>query len=85
MSIAIYQLMDGLPGIAGGFSTDGVMSLGANSALAVLMLLPATLCIGATFPFAVRIYALDASHAGMADVACGDGRKFGADVRFRGR
>ena len=39
---------------------------GANAALAVAILLPPTLAIGATFPFAVRVLARGARDAGPA-------------------
>ncbi|MFP6638851.1 MAG: fused MFS/spermidine synthase [Myxococcota bacterium] len=56
-----------------GFLPEWSRALGAGPAnllpgalLAVLILLPVTLCIGATFPFAVRILAVDANDAASA-------------------
>ena len=57
-SLAIYQLLDvAVPEIAG---------LGRNIALAVAVLLPATLFIGATFPLAVRILSRNEEDAANA-------------------
>ena len=46
-----------------------VNALAPGALLAVAMLLPLTLCIGATFPFAVRLLARDASDASRRERA----------------
>ncbi len=57
-SIAIYELMPLL--------LPDVMGLSGNAFLAIAILLPATLFVGATFPFAVRILAQDERDAAQS-------------------
>ena len=66
LSILVYSLLDDLPGMARRLGAGEQAGLLANAAIASLVLLPATLCIGATFPFAVRLAARDPSDAGPA-------------------
>jgi spermidine synthase len=68
LSITIYQVLDGLPGLVGLAAAGGGPGTGlaGGAAVAAGVLLPATLCIGATFPFAVRILADDEHDAGPA-------------------
>jgi spermidine synthase len=63
-SLAAFHLADRLPGLAERLATSGTLLVGA--ALSAATLLPGALCIGATFPFAVRILA---GHAGQAGAA----------------
>ncbi len=44
----------------------GISNLAPGALISVVVLLPTTLCIGATFPFAVRIFAREASDAAPA-------------------
>jgi spermidine synthase len=55
LSIAAYAALDRLPGLAGILS--GVPQGAADAVISIVVLLPSTLCIGATFPFAVRLLA----------------------------
>ncbi len=68
MSICMYLMLDEIPGISktlGAGASTGT-ELFANSMLCGLVLLPSTIFIGATFPFAVRILAGSAEEAGTA-------------------
>src|SRR6185295_3153071 len=55
-----------LPKLAAALAAGESASLGANALVASVVLLPATVCIGATFPFAVRIAARSERDAGGA-------------------
>jgi spermidine synthase len=61
-------LMDKLPGAflallrGGSFSVDGILAL--QFLLALLALLPATLCMGGVLPLTIRIYSSTAEHIG---------------------
>jgi predicted membrane-bound spermidine synthase len=61
-SYGAFALADQLPHLAARLGA-GLDSPLASAALAVAALLPITLCIGVTFPFAVRFLALDADQA----------------------
>ena len=61
-SYGAFALADQLPDLAGRLGA-GLDSPLASAGLAVATLLPITLCIGATFPFAVRFLALRADQA----------------------
>ena len=63
-ALLAFQLMDRLPELSLRLEQSGLASRSADAALAALALLPATLCIGATFPFAVRILARNEADAG---------------------
>jgi spermidine synthase len=64
-SVAAFHFADRLPALADRLSaTGGTLFVGA--VLSAATLLPGALCIGATFPFAVRILA---GHAGQAGAA----------------
>ena len=65
-SIVVFQMMDRLPDLSLMLAASGLAPRFADAALAALVLLPATLCIGATFPFAVRIFARGEADAGPA-------------------
>src|SRR5262245_6970323 len=60
-----YRAADRLPGWAAALGAS-VNSLAPGALLASAVLLPLTLCIGATFPFAVRLLAPDAAAASAA-------------------
>jgi spermidine synthase len=66
LSFASYALLDRLPDLARGLEAAGGQPLTTDVALALLTLLPSALCIGATFPYAVRIAARDEADAGPA-------------------
>jgi len=66
LSLLAFRIVDRLPELAQRLGAGWQGSLGANAALAASVLLPATLCIGATFPFAVRILALAPADASRA-------------------
>lgn len=55
LSVAAYALLDRTPALAGLLA--GAPREAADALIAIAVLLPATLCIGATFPFAVRLLA----------------------------
>lgn len=71
-SILIYQLMPGL--------VSGAAGLKGNVLMAVLILLPATVFIGATFPVAVKILALDKSDAARSSAVVYSWNTVGAIV-----
>jgi spermidine synthase len=60
-----FRASDLLPGWANSLGVS-VNALAPGALLAIAMLLPLTLCIGSTFPFAVRLLARDASDASAA-------------------
>ncbi len=64
-SLAAFAAVDRLPEIVEGLAAGGA-SLARDASLAALTLFPGALCVGATFPFAVRILAGGASQAGPA-------------------
>lgn len=64
--VAAYALADRLPELAGGLEAALGSRTAADAALGVVVLLPATLFIGATFPFAVRVLAGSAAEVGGA-------------------
>ena len=64
LSIAAYTILDRLPGFAG--LLGGLPRVAADALIAIVVLLPSTLCIGATFPFAVRLLARTPEQAGEA-------------------
>ncbi|MCP3983487.1 MAG: hypothetical protein GY723_03815 [bacterium] len=67
LSYAAFSLMDILPQLAQWIGAGAVASTqGANVLLSGAALLPAALCIGATFPLAVRILASQEAEAGPA-------------------
>ena len=55
LSVAVYYLLSLIPAWAISFRTQGWSPLSWTTWSSMLVLLPSTLCIGATFPFAVRI------------------------------
>jgi len=63
LSLAAFALADRLPMLAASVDAGGSGSLLGNAAVAIAVLLPVTLCIGATFPFAVRLMADTPEHA----------------------
>ncbi|CAG0971270.1 Polyamine aminopropyltransferase [Myxococcaceae bacterium] len=66
LSLVAFAGVDALPALAVALGAGWQGSLGANAALSASVLLPSTLCIGATFPFAVRILARSAADASAA-------------------
>ncbi len=64
-SWAIFRLADRLPEIAVAFGA-APSHLGSGLLAAIVLMLPITLCIGATFPFAVRLHAPHAQVAARA-------------------
>ena len=63
-SLAVFHLLDYVPQFAAHLQAGEHAGFLANVPLAILVLLPSTLCLGATFPFAVRIAAGKAIDAG---------------------
>jgi spermidine synthase len=55
LALGAFAAANQLPEIARSVGAGGLAGLGANAALSGLVLLPFATCIGATFPFAVRI------------------------------
>lgn len=64
LSIAIYLTMDRLPDLARSIGVGGDAGFWNSAIFSCLILLPATLCIGATFPFMLRALARDEHEAG---------------------
>ncbi len=65
-SALTYWALDRVPELALAWDTGEHRRPLANAALAALILLPSTLCIGATFPFALRALARDEHDAASA-------------------
>ncbi len=66
LSLSAFLAVDRLPELALWLGAGWQGSLAANAALAASVLLPGTLCIGATFPLAVRVVARDERDASAA-------------------
>ena len=66
LSFAAFAAVDSIPALARRIGAGGGGSLAANAAVSALVLLPAALCIGASFPFAVRCLARDREGASAA-------------------
>ncbi|MEE2672597.1 MAG: fused MFS/spermidine synthase [Myxococcota bacterium] len=66
LSVAGFVVIDELPRLAFWLHSSGVERSFAHALLSMLVLLPSTICIGATFPFAVRILAAGEGDAGPA-------------------
>lgn len=66
LSLGAYAALDWLPAMARSIGASAHGSLGANAVVAAAFLLPAALCFGATFPFAVRLLARDEADAAAA-------------------
>ena len=65
LSLGAFLLLDRIPGLVPG-ALSGMEGLERGALVAIAVLLPAALCIGATYPFAVRIVAVSAADAGRA-------------------
>jgi spermidine synthase len=66
LSLIAFSLANQLPELAQGLGAGRAGSLTGNALVAALALLPGALCVGATFPFAVRLFARHESEAGPA-------------------
>ncbi len=66
LSLAAFALADHLPALADALRAGGGGNPFGNALVAVAVLLPVTLCIGATFPFAVRVTASAPEEASAA-------------------
>lgn len=66
LSVLAYAIIERAPELARSIGAGASGSLGTNAFITGLILLPGALCIGATYPFAVRVLARDASDAGPA-------------------
>ncbi|HXV37054.1 MAG TPA: fused MFS/spermidine synthase [Myxococcota bacterium] len=66
LSLVAFSLANWLPELAHELEAGRTGTLAANASVAVLGLLPGALCVGASFPFAVRIYARSEAEAGPA-------------------
>jgi spermidine synthase len=66
LSATAYLMIDRLPAWSDRFAAGGGFRFGAAVAMSVLVLLPSAVCIGATFPFAVRVLAGSARAAAPA-------------------
>jgi spermidine synthase len=65
-SVGAFLFVDGLPALASRVNALGLMGVLARASVAAALLLPSTLCIGASFPFAVRALADRADVAAAA-------------------
>ena len=63
---AAFRAVDRVPALAQRLDAGASAALGANAALALAILLPPSIAIGASFPFAVRAFTRDAVDAGRA-------------------
>jgi spermidine synthase len=61
-----FRVADELPRLAASLGAGLAGGLGSNAALAAVVLLPTTVCIGMTFPLAVRVLAAGGGDAGPA-------------------
>lgn len=66
LSLAAYLAIDSAPAWQRAMHAQGDLRLLADSAIAAAILLPGTICIGATFPLAVRILARHRNDAAPA-------------------
>jgi spermidine synthase len=66
LSLAAFWLLDRMPAVSRFVSDRTGAPLLADAAVAALILLPGALCIGATFPLAVRVLARSEADAGPA-------------------
>ena len=66
LSIAAFLAVDRLPELADRIGAGNAGAWAGNALISALGLLPSSLCIGAVFPFAVRMLARDESEAGPA-------------------
>jgi spermidine synthase len=66
LSALAFQLIDRLPDLADRLQAAGAPAGGRDAILAMAILFPAAICIGATFPFAVRVLARTKDDAGPA-------------------
>jgi spermidine synthase len=66
LSYAAFTVMDRIRPIAAALGAGMAPASPGNAVLAAAAMLPAALCIGATFPFAVRVLARDDADAGPA-------------------
>jgi spermidine synthase len=65
-SVGAFLLVDGLPDVASRVNELGLVGVLLRASVAAALLLPSTLCIGASFPFAVRALADRADVAAAA-------------------
>jgi spermidine synthase len=66
LSLAAFAMADRLPALAQAVGAGGSGDPLGNALVSVVVLLPVTLCIGATFPFAVRLMATGPEQASAA-------------------
>ncbi|MBW2418264.1 MAG: fused MFS/spermidine synthase [Deltaproteobacteria bacterium] len=66
LSLAAFRVVDRLPALIRSLDSQDIPHSLANTASCMLTLFPAALCIGATFPLAVRILARGGEDAGPA-------------------
>jgi spermidine synthase len=66
LSLVAFAQVDRLPQLASALGGGSAGAFATNGLLAILMLLPAALCIGAVFPFAVRVLAREEAEAAPA-------------------
>lgn len=78
LSGAAFHLLDRVPLVARALHQGGAGGLATDVAVAALILLPGATCIGATFPFAVRVLARDETEAGSASARVYAWNTFGA-------
>jgi spermidine synthase len=66
LSLVAFALVNLVPALAQAIGAGHAGALAGNALIAALVLLPGSLCIGAVFPFAVRLLASDETEAGPA-------------------
>jgi len=66
LSLAAFAWVERIPGLTVALEQRGIATVFVHTIAAMATLFPAALCIGATFPFAVRVLARDEGDAGPA-------------------
>lgn len=66
LSWMVYTLIDRLPAMSEVLNAEGYTRTAVNALMSALVLLPSTICIGATFPLAVKVLARNAEDAGRS-------------------
>jgi spermidine synthase len=80
LSVVAFVALDEVPGIAFSLQTSGVEAGVAHALISMAVLFPGAACIGATFPFAVRVLATGERDAGPASARVFAANTLGAIV-----
>lgn len=80
LSVAAFAVVDRIPELGNALANDGYPRQLVDAAVCMLTLFPAALCIGATFPFAVRVLAKGGDDAGPASARVYSASTIGAII-----